>query len=46
VADYHANLIYNEGGGTAREVGELIAELKRLVRDRFGLDLEEEVQFL
>jgi len=46
VADYHANLIYNEGGGTAQEVGELISELKRRVHDRFGLDLEEEVQFL
>jgi UDP-N-acetylmuramate dehydrogenase len=46
VADYHANLIYNEGGGTAQEVGELIADLKRRVHDRFGLDLEEEVQFL
>jgi UDP-N-acetylmuramate dehydrogenase len=46
VADYHANLIYNEGGGTAREVSELIAELKHRVRDRFALDLEEEVQFL
>jgi UDP-N-acetylmuramate dehydrogenase len=46
VADYHANLIYNEGGGTAHEVVELITELKRRVRDRFGMDLEEEVQFL
>jgi UDP-N-acetylmuramate dehydrogenase len=46
VADYHANLIYNEGGGTAQEVGALIAELKRRVHDQFGLDLEEEVQFL
>ena len=46
VADYHANLIYNEGGGTAREVRELIAELKRRVRERFGLDLEEEVQYV
>jgi UDP-N-acetylmuramate dehydrogenase len=46
VADYHANLIYNQGGGTAREVSELIAELKRRVHDRFGLSLEEEVQFL
>jgi UDP-N-acetylmuramate dehydrogenase len=46
VAAYHANLIYNEGGGTADEVGELIVELKRRVHDRFGLDLEEEVQFL
>jgi len=46
VADYHANLIYNQGGGTAQEVGELIAELKQRAHDRFGLDLEEEVQFL
>jgi len=46
VAGYHANLIYNEGGGTADQVGELIVELKRRVHDRFGLDLEEEVQFL
>jgi UDP-N-acetylmuramate dehydrogenase len=46
VADYHANLIYNEGGGTAQEVGVLIAELKRRVHERFGLNLEEEVQFL
>ena len=46
VADYHANLIYNEAGGTAREVRELIADLKRRVHKRFGLDLEEEVQYL
>jgi UDP-N-acetylmuramate dehydrogenase len=46
VADYHANLIYNQGGGTAQDVRELIAELKGRVHDRFGLDLEEEVQFL
>ncbi len=46
VADYHANLIYNEGGGTARQVRELIADLKRRVHERFGLDLEEEVQYI
>ena len=46
VADYHANLIYNEGGGTASDVRELIADLKRRVRERFGLDLEEEVQYV
>ena len=46
VADYHANLIYNEGGGTAQEVVELITELKHRVHDRCGMDLEEEVQFL
>jgi UDP-N-acetylmuramate dehydrogenase len=46
VAGYHANLIYNEGGGTAQEVRELIAELKRRVLERFGLNLEEEVQYV
>jgi len=46
VADYHANLIYNEGGGNAREVRELIADLKRRVHERFDLDLEEEVQYV
>ena len=46
VADYHANLIYNEGGGTAQQVRELIADLKRRVHQRFGLDLEEEVQYV
>jgi len=44
VADYHANLIYNDGGGTARDLCALIDELKSRVRVRFGLELEEEVQ--
>ena len=46
VADYHANLIYNQGGGTARQVCEIIADLKTRVRERFGLALEEEVQYV
>jgi UDP-N-acetylmuramate dehydrogenase len=46
VADYHANLIYNTGKGTAHELCELIDELKSRVRKQFGLDLEEEVQYV
>ena len=46
VADYHANLIYNAGGGTAAELRELIGELKSRVRKQFGLELEEEVQYV
>jgi UDP-N-acetylmuramate dehydrogenase len=46
VATYHANLIYNDGGGTALEVRQLIGELKRRVRDQFGIELEEEVQYI
>ena len=46
VAEYHANLIFNAGGGTAAELITVIQELKRRVRDRFGIELEEEVQYV
>jgi len=46
VAAYHANLIYNDGDGTARELRALIAELKARVRERFGIGIEEEVQYV
>ena len=46
VADYHANLIYNQGDGTASELISVIQELKGRVRNRFGLELEEEVQYV
>jgi UDP-N-acetylmuramate dehydrogenase len=46
VATYHANLIYNHGGGTALEVRQLIGELKHRVREQFGIELEEEVQYI
>jgi UDP-N-acetylmuramate dehydrogenase len=46
VATYHANLIYNNGGGTALQVRQLIGELKQRVREQFEITLEEEVQYL
>ena len=46
VATYHANLIYNTGNGTARELRHVIGELKRRVRDRFGIEVQEEVQYV
>jgi len=46
VATYHANLIYNTGGGTASDLRALIGELKGRVRERFGIELEEEVQYI
>lgn len=46
VASYHANLIYNDGAGKATDLVTVIRELKRRVRDRFGFDLEEEVQYV
>jgi UDP-N-acetylmuramate dehydrogenase len=46
VASYHANLIYNAGAGTARDLCALIADLKGRVRRRFGIEVEEEVQYV
>jgi UDP-N-acetylmuramate dehydrogenase len=46
VAEYHANLIYNSGGGTAHQLRTMICELKRRVREEFGIELEEEVQYV
>jgi UDP-N-acetylmuramate dehydrogenase len=46
VAPYHANLIYNAGAGTATDLCALIQELKGRVAQRFGIHLEEEVQYV
>jgi UDP-N-acetylmuramate dehydrogenase len=46
VAAYHANLVYNAGAGTADDLYSLIQELKQRVRERFGIEIEEEVQYV
>ncbi len=46
VATYHANLIYNDGAGTAGELVEVIATLKARVLEKFGIGIEEEVQYV
>jgi UDP-N-acetylmuramate dehydrogenase len=46
VATYHANLVYNGGAGTAEQLTYVIDELKRRVHEKFGFDLEEEVQYV
>ena len=46
VATYHANLLYNAGAGTAADLRALIADLKARVAEKFGLTLEEEVQYV
>ncbi len=42
----HANFIINQGGASARDVLSLAGELKRRVREEFGLELKEEVIYL
>jgi len=46
IASYHSNLIYNLGEGTASELRSLIEELKQRILDEFGIELEEEVQYV
>jgi UDP-N-acetylmuramate dehydrogenase len=46
VSPMHANYIVNTGGGTARQVREVIGQVRRTVRDRFGVELELEVKLV
>ena len=46
VAEYHGNLIYNTGNGTSKDVKKLASLLKKKVQKKFGIILEEEVQYL
>ncbi len=45
-SDKHANFVENPGGATTADVVALLAEGRRRVRERFGVDLEPEVQAL
>jgi UDP-N-acetylenolpyruvoylglucosamine reductase len=42
----HANFVENTGDASTADVIALMAEGRRRVRERFGVDLEPEVQFL
>jgi UDP-N-acetylmuramate dehydrogenase len=46
VSPKHANYLVNLGGGTAREALALIELVKEKVRERMGIDLEEEVRVM
>ena len=46
VSDKHANFIINTGNATARDIEELIAEIRARVRASSGVDLELEVRVL
>lgn len=46
VSEEHANFVVNEGGAGAREVRRLIQKMKKVVKKEFGVELEEEIQYL
>ena len=46
ISDKHANFILNYNNATAQDVKGLIELVKQEVKDKFGVELEEEVQYV
>lgn len=46
IADYHANLFMNLGGGTAEDFYQLASKWHKKVKEKYGIDLEPEVQLI
>jgi UDP-N-acetylmuramate dehydrogenase len=46
VSTTHANFIVNEGNASAREIRVLIDRCKDAVREKFGVELREEIVYL
>jgi UDP-N-acetylmuramate dehydrogenase len=46
VSETHANFIVNGGQASARDIRRLIARCKEAVRERFGVELREEIVYL
>lgn len=44
ISDMHANFIINDRNATAKDILTLIALAKKTVREKFGIELEEEVK--
>ncbi len=46
VSPTHGNFIVNDGGATAREIRALVERCRSRVRERFGVELREEIVYL
>lgn len=46
ITDYHANLFVNKGSGTAQAFYDLAKKYAQKVKEKFGITLEPEVQFI
>jgi UDP-N-acetylmuramate dehydrogenase len=45
IADFHGNLLINDGKATAKDVEKIAKILKQRVRKKFHIDLEEEIRY-
>jgi UDP-N-acetylmuramate dehydrogenase len=46
VSEQHGNFLMNMGHATAKEIKDLISQVKAKVKERYGIELHEEVQYL
>lgn len=46
VSDVHGNFIMNHGGARAKDVFKLISDIQEGAKERYGINLETEVQYL
>jgi UDP-N-acetylmuramate dehydrogenase len=46
VSDAHGNFIVNTGGATARDIRALVERCRAAVREKFGVELREEIVYL
>ena len=46
ISQEHGNFLINDGSATADHIAQLIAVVKTRIRDHFGIQLQEEVQYI
>ena len=46
ISTKHPNFIVNVDHASSGDVRALVAEAKRTIRERFGVELEEEIQYV
>lgn len=46
ISERHANFFINEGNATPDEIQELITRAKSAVKEKYGIELEEEIQYV
>ena len=46
ISEKHAGFIINTGGATSCDVSELIKHIKRVVYEKYSIELEEEIEYL
>lgn len=44
ISEKHCGFVINKGGASAKDVMDLIAEVQRIVKEKFGVLLEPEVK--